>query len=63
MTEQTTPPCCEAWNDWADSAAWFADDTGTYRMPHLKGARHRFNFCPSCGSERRFAIVVNQQTS
>jgi hypothetical protein len=27
-------------------------------MPHLKGTRHRFNFCPSCGSERRGAIVV-----
>jgi len=54
----TTPPCCEAWTAWADSANWFVDNVGVYRMPHLKGTRHRFNFCPSCGAERRSAIVV-----
>ena len=27
-------------------------------MPHLKGTRHRFNFCPSCGAERRSVIIV-----
>ena len=58
MAEITTPPCCEAWESWAESANWFVDTEGTYRMPHLKGTRHRFNFCPSCGAERRSAIVV-----
>ena len=60
MTETTTPPCCEAWKPWADSAAWFIDDDGIYRMPHLHGTHHRFNYCPSCGAKRRSAIVVEE---
>lgn len=58
MSEETTSPCCEAWESWSESANWFVDDTGTYRMPHLAGTHFRFNFCPSCGAERRYAIVV-----
>lgn len=58
MIETTTPSCCEAWDDWADSAAWFVDIEGIYRMPHLQGTHHRFNYCPSCGAKRRSAISV-----
>jgi hypothetical protein len=58
MAERTTPECCEARESWADSANWFGDTEGVYRIPHLTGTRHRFNFCPSCGAERRSAIVV-----
>lgn len=58
MAETTTPPCCEAWESWAASVNWFVDSEDIYRMPHLEGTRYRFNFCPSCGAERRSAIVV-----
>ena len=52
-----TPSCCEAWPAWADSAAWYAlqDDPTVLVMPHLAGTRHRLNYCPSCGAERRSA--------
>jgi hypothetical protein len=53
MTETTTPPCCEAWEDWLESVAWFADIESACRMPHLKDIYHPFNYCPSCGAERR----------
>jgi hypothetical protein len=53
MTETTTPPCCEAWEDWLESVAWFADIESACRMPHLKDVYHPFNYCPSCGTERR----------
>jgi hypothetical protein len=50
-----TPPCCEAWPSWADFAAWYCDqDDPTYwLMPHLAGTPYRFNYCPSCGADRR----------
>ena len=59
MTERTTPSRCEAWESWAGFANWFVDDKGTYRMPHLEGTHHRFNFCPSRGAERRSAIIIH----
>jgi hypothetical protein len=31
-------------------------------MPHLHGTHHRFNYCPSCGAERRSAIVVEDNS-
>jgi hypothetical protein len=57
MLQTTTPPCCEAWDEWAKSAGWFIDTQDIHRMPHLLGTRHRFNYCPSCGAERRSAII------
>jgi hypothetical protein len=62
MVEITTPPCCTAWENWADSAAWFVDTENIYRIPHLIGTHHRFNFCPSCGAERRHAIFVSDKS-
>lgn len=47
------PPCCEAWEDWLESVAWFTDIEDTCRMPHLQDVYHPFNYCPSCGTERR----------
>ena len=52
------PPCCEAWEDWLESVAWFTDIEDTCRMPHLQDVYHPFNYCPSCGTERRNTIVV-----
>lgn len=56
---EPTPPCCEAWISWAAEAAWHAldDDPSILVMPHAAGTRHRFNFCPSCGAERRSAVM------
>lgn len=61
MAERSTPPCCEAWESWASAAAWYADedDPKVLLMPHLAGTRHRFNFCPSCGAERRTAVLFD----
>jgi hypothetical protein len=49
----TTLPCCEAWEDWLESVAWFTDIEGTCRMPHLQDIYHPFNYCPSCGTKQR----------
>lgn len=59
---ESTPPCCEAWPEWADSAAWYVDEneTNILLMPHLLGTRHRFNYCPSCGAERRSVIMITE---
>lgn len=56
-----TPPCCEAWPSWADTAAWYAlvDDPTTLVMPHLAGTRYRFNYCPAAGQNagRRWPLL------
>lgn len=56
-----TPPCCEAWPSWAAVAGWAYDvEDGRVRlMPHLRGTRHRFNYCPSCGADRRDTVAVD----
>ena len=47
------PPCCEAWEDWLESVAWFTDIEDTCRMPHLQDVYHPFNYFPIFGTERR----------
>lgn len=55
--DDPTSPCCEAWPAWANSVAWHAleGDPTVLVMPHLAGTRHRLNYCPSCGADRRSA--------
>jgi hypothetical protein len=56
-----TPHCCEIWPKIVGAFEWFAfeDNPEFFTMSYISIALDmwRVNFCPSCGKERRMAIL------
>ena len=56
-----TPHCCEVWPKIVGAFEWFAfENNPEYLvMSNIRTTESawRINFCPSCGAERRMAIL------
>jgi hypothetical protein len=62
---EETLACCAIWPEILHRLEWMASEAEPdfLLMPHLKrqGGRLRVNFCPSCGADRRGAIVSRER--